>query len=133
MQEKMPKMSKEYRSDMLIQDGHLVVVQERLVKVFGLDKAVFIQKLHYWLRTESGVVIDGRRWVYNTLAQWHKQSPWWSARTIQRIIKDLEELKVIVSWKINRDKGDHTKWYTIDYGVMNQLERDYLDAHNERR
>ena len=133
MQEKFPKMSDEFRSDMLIHNGHLVVVQERLVKVFGLDRAVFIQKLHYWLNTESGVIIDRRRWVYNTLEQWHNQSPWWSARTIRRIISDLEELKVIVSAKINVELGDHTKWYTIDYGVMNQLEKNYIDAHSKYR
>ncbi len=123
-----PKMSDEYRSDMLIHDSHVVVVQESLARVFGLDKAVFIQKLEYWLKTESGVVIDRRRWIYNTYEQWHKQSPWWSAMTVRRMVKYLEDCGVIVSVELNGDKGDHTKWYTLDHGVMNQMERDYNDA-----
>jgi len=127
---KMPKMSTEYHSDLLIHDGHLVVIQERLVKVFGLDKAVFLQKLHYWLNTESGVVIERRRWVYNTLEQWRNQMPWWSLMTIRRMVKDLEKSKVLVTCKINVEKGDHTKWYTIDYGVMNDMRREYLDANS---
>ena len=131
MQEKMPKMSNEFQSNLLIHDGHLVVIQERLVKVLGLDKAVFVQKLHYWLNTESGIVIERRRWVYNTYEQWRKQSPWWSARTIRRIVKDLEHLKVIVSVELNANKGDHTKWYTIDYGVLNKLWSEYLDENSE--
>lgn len=126
-----PKMSTEYKSDLLIHDGHLVVIQERLVKVLGLDKAVFVQKLHYWLNTESGVIIERRRWVWNTYEQWHKQSPWWSAMTIRRMIKDLEGLGVVVSVELNGDKGDHTKWYTIDYGKLNELWNAYLEKNSE--
>ncbi|MDJ0577122.1 MAG: hypothetical protein QNJ65_18420 [Xenococcaceae cyanobacterium MO_234.B1] len=35
-----------------------------------INAAVIIQQLHYWLRKDVGVVIDGVRWVYNSFESW---------------------------------------------------------------
>src|SRR5205823_12986251 len=80
----------------------------------GLNEAIALQQLHYWLqRTKQER--DGRPWVSFTYSQWQAQFPWWSIRTLKTLLPDMESRGLITSANYNRHATDRTKWYTINY------------------
>lgn len=107
-------------SKLLIADVPLVVLP-KLAEKIGLNEAIFLQQLHYRLE-HAKYEIDGHRWVYNTVNDWSKQFPFWSQRTLARTISSLEKRKLVLTGNYNRKGFDRTKWYTIDYDLLDQLE-----------
>ena len=87
---------------------------------FGLNEAIVLQQLHYWLN-QSNKIIDNKPWVYNTYQDWLKQFPFWSERTMQRILLNLEEKGLVESANHNPKKSDKTKWYTLNYAELDNL------------
>ena len=106
-------------SKLLINENPIIVLPT-LAKKIGLNEALFIQQLHYWL-ADSKHTYDGYQWVYNTYEDWHRQFPFWSTSTIRRIIGKLESEGLIVSGNYNRFKMDKTKWYRINYEYLESL------------
>ena len=43
-----------------------------LAKSVGLEEAIVIQQLHYWLQ-KSGKLFENNLWIYNTFNEWAKQ------------------------------------------------------------
>jgi len=106
-------------SKLLINENPILVLPT-LAKKIGLNEALFIQQLHYWL-ADSKHTYDGYQWVYNTYEDWHRQFPFWSTSTIRRIIGKLEREGLIISGNYNRFKMDKTKWYRINYEYLESL------------
>ena len=92
----------------LLLDDRPLIVLPALAKVVGLNEAIVLQQLHYWLQ-ESNHYIDGRRWIYNTYEDWEKQFPFWSNKTIRRTITKLENDGLIITGNYNKLKIDKTK------------------------
>jgi len=107
-------------SRLLISEPPLLVLPSLAVLV-GLNEAIFLQQLHYWL-LQSGKERDGRWWIYNTYDEWHGQLPFWSVRTIRRIVGELEGKDLVLSTtSYNAQKVDQTKWYSLDYAELDRL------------
>ncbi|ARA88425.1 TPA: hypothetical protein ACPDS2_002240 [Pasteurella multocida] len=105
---------------LLIDDQPLQVLPE-LAKAIGLNEAIFVQQLHYFLNISKHKYED-RIWIYNTIDEWCEIFPFWSKKTIQRTIKRLEEMGLILSTnKLNKMKMDKTKWYSIAYEKIEEL------------
>jgi DnaD/phage-associated family protein len=104
---------------LLLDESPILVLPSLATKV-GLNEAIFIQQLHYWLK-DSNNTRDGFKWVYNTYEEWNEQFPFWSIRTLKRIITGLENNGYIISANYNQIKIDKTKWYRIDYEKLNEL------------
>ena len=111
---------------LLIEEPPLQILPSLAVAI-GLNEAIFLQQLHYWVRMSSHVH-EGRRWVYNSLAEWQLQFPFWSDRTLRRVIKSLESplpgygrALMISTPHLNTHPMDKTKWYTLDYALVNEL------------
>lgn len=93
----------------------LVVNPELAVRI-GLNEAIVLQQLKYWLNeTDSGVEYDGRQWVYNTLDQWQKQFPFWSVDTVKRALTSLQNQELVFAEKLNKAQRDQTNYYAINY------------------
>ncbi|MFA6851281.1 MAG: hypothetical protein WCS30_13135 [Selenomonadaceae bacterium] len=107
----------------LINEPPLLVLPTLAVEV-GLNEAIFLQQIHYWV-SRSTHIIDGRSWVYNSLEEWRKQFPFWSARTIDRIVSNLCDKKILITGVFNQKAFDRTKWYTIDYDKLTLLEQKF--------
>ena len=99
-------------SRLLIDEPPLQVLPS-LAVAHGLNEAIILQQIHYWLRSKSGTIDEtGRRWIFNGYADWQEQFPFWSEDTIYRTIRNLERSGILLS----RQEGtDRRKWYTIDY------------------
>ena len=111
---------------MLIPEPPLQVLPTLAVAI-GLNEALFLQQLHYWLRM-SPHVFEGQRWVYNDYKDWHAQFPFWSERTLRRVINRLEKPfsgcdrpLILTTTQFNRHPMDQTKWYTADYDALDDL------------
>ncbi len=92
-----------------------------LATLIGLNEAIVIQQVHYWIKNKEKAnqdYIDGRYWVYNTYEQWQAQFPFWHINTIQRTFKSLEKKGLLIVGNYNKAGFDKTKWYTIDYDVL---------------
>ncbi|GHI00072.1 conserved phage C-terminal domain-containing protein [Neobacillus kokaensis] len=107
-------------STLVVNESPVMVIPSLAVKL-GLNEAIVLQQIHYWL-VRSKHVIEGKRWVYNTYHDWQKQLPFWSESTIKRTIRSLESLGYLQSGNWNRLKLDKTKWYTINYDKLPELE-----------
>jgi hypothetical protein len=84
----------------------------------GLNEAIVLQQIHYWLRTSQNIR-DGHRWVYNTYEQWREDNfPFWSVRTLQRIFARLEKKGFVISCSFNAHKWNQVKWYRINYARL---------------
>ncbi|MEH7178291.1 conserved phage C-terminal domain-containing protein [Neobacillus vireti] len=114
-------------SRLLINESPVMIIPSLAAKI-GLNEAVVLQQIHYWLGI-SKHKIEGRTWVYNTYEEWQKQLPFWSVSTIKRSIRSLEMLGLLISANFNQMKMDKTKWYSIDYEKLHEIE----DSLQERK
>ncbi len=106
---------------LLIDDIPLQVLPG-LAKAIGLNEALFLQQLHYWLN-RSEHVHSGQRWIYNTAAEWKEQLPFWSEKTIRRVVKSLKDLGLIETTdRFNKRNYDKTTWFTINYEAVEKIE-----------
>jgi len=105
-------------SNILLAEQPLIVVP-KLAVLLGLNEALVLQQLHYWVNKSSNIR-DGRRWVYNSITEWRKQFPFWSTDTVKRTVSKLVNSKLVIKDTFNRSAFDRTLWYTIDYDMLNQ-------------
>ena len=104
-------------SRLLIDEPPLQVLPS-LAREIGLNEAIMLQQMHYWL-IKSSHEFEGVKWFYKTLEDWQTEFPFWSAMTIRRTLTNLEKQKVIRIGNFNKKKFDKTKWYTIEYQCVN--------------
>ena len=111
-------------SKLLLNEQPLLVMPQ-LAKKIGLNESLVLQQIHYWNeinKKANNNFRGGYHWTFNSYESWTEQFPFWSKNTIARTIANLEEIKLVVSGNYNKLKIDRTKWYRIDYDVLNALE-----------
>jgi hypothetical protein len=103
--------------------SHHLLIRERVLLLypsmavaFGLNEAIFLQQLAFLMKRDSAEVHDGSRWIQITAAQLQREFPFWSERTVKRIIADLKERDLILV-KRGRDGSS----YTLNYEAMGQV------------
>ncbi|HEK0556828.1 TPA: replication protein, partial [Proteus mirabilis] len=100
---------------LLLKSRPLVVIPELAVRL-GLNEAMLLQQIQYWLtETTSGVEYDGSRWIYNTVEEWKNQFPFFSESTIKRAFTNLKKQGVLRIEQINKSNHDRTNYYAINY------------------
>lgn len=111
-------------SKLLLDEQPLLVMPQLAAKI-GLNESIILQQIHYWNeinKKTNNNLRDGQYWTYNSIKEWQEQFPFWSERTIQRTITNLEKMKLIIVGNYNKLKIDRTKWYRIDYFALKTLE-----------
>lgn len=130
----------------LLLDEPPLQVMPTLATLIGLNEAIVLQQIHYWVKhneKDRQNFIDGHYWVYNTYEQWHEQFPFWSVMTIRRTMTKLENQKLLIAENYNHAGFDKTKRYTINYDTLNNLvsasvqneqtyTRDYTETTTDR-
>jgi len=111
-------------SKLLLNEQPLLIMPQLAVKI-GLNESVIIQQIHYWNEINKKLdnnYKDNNYWTFNSVEQWKLQFPFWSSSTIKRAIAKLQGMKLIVTGNYNKYRYDKTKWYRIDYKVLEALE-----------
>lgn len=104
-------------SNKFLFDEHPLVIQPKLAECVGLNEAIILQQMNYWLK-KSEKYFDGHVWIYNTYKTWNEQFPFFSLSTIRRTISNLEKENIIITGNYNKAGFDKTKWYTINNDVL---------------
>ncbi|MBU5486442.1 DnaD domain protein [Clostridium sp. MSJ-11] len=113
-------------SKLLLDSEPLIILPDLAVKI-GLNESIILQQIHYWLEINRKAKInnyDEHVWTFNTIEKWQEQFPFWSERTIKRILKSLKEQDLIITGNYNKKAYDRTLWYTINYKKVEQLENE---------
>lgn len=82
----------------------------------GINGAIMLNHLHYWVKknADNGMnYYDGYFWTYNSIAAYKKQFPFWSEKTIYRILRELEVNGYVKTGNYNQSAYDRTKWYAL--------------------
>lgn len=115
-------------SKLLIDEQPLQVLPS-LACAIGLNEAMVLQQLHWRLRY-SKKQVNGLFWVFDKYEVWQQEHfPFWSLDTVKRTFRSLEQKNLVISSdKFNQFKLDRTKWYTINYEVLNTLDTEGENA-----
>lgn len=135
---------KDIKTSYLLFDGKPLIIRPELACRIGLNEAIVLQQVHYWLETKKDMFKgkklenehtyrNGMFWTYNTYQDWQLEFPFWSTKTIQRTFKSLEEMGIILSTsEFNKMSTDKTKWYSIDYNRLDEI-KSLKDAKNFKK
>ena len=96
-----------------------LVINPEMAEKIGLNEAIIIQQLHYWIQ-KSSIEHDGRMWAYNTIDGWKKQFPFFGEKTIKRTFDSLKKSGYIEVKKLAKNKFDKTNYYSINYGLFDE-------------
>lgn len=92
-----------------------------LAQIVGLENAIFIQDIAYWLdynKSSGSAFEDGRYWSYSTLSAICERHPYWTKRQVERIIKNCRENGWIIVSNFNKSKYDRTNWYSLGDKIL---------------
>ncbi len=107
-------------SSLLINEAPLQVLPSLAVALKNVHEAIILQQVQYWL-SRSNFIFNNRKWVYNTLDEWHEQFPWITKKSVGDKFRSLEKKGILIVGNFNKLKYDRTKWYSIDYDKLNSL------------
>lgn len=95
-------------------DENPLLVFPRLAKDIGLNEAIALQQIHYWVTRSRHTRNDsGHRWAPGTWEWWKTQFPFWSVSTIRRAFKNLEDSKLILVKQTAR-----FNWVAVDHDAL---------------
>lgn len=106
----------------LLIDDYPIQVLPKLAEEIGLNEAIVLQQMHYWLNT-SKHKYNGKKWIYNSFPSWQEQFPFWSIMKIKRAIYSLEKKDLLHVGNYNKAGFDKTKWYSINYETLESVIR----------
>jgi hypothetical protein len=115
-------------SKLLINEPALQVLPSLAVAI-GLNEAIVVQQVHYWLGMKGiGKVVNGQKWVYNTIGEWQEQFPFWSTDTVRRTLVSLRKSGLLIGECLADNAFDKTMHYRIDYDVLATIEDGILPS-----
>lgn len=112
------------RGSLYLLDEPPLVLQPSLAKNIGLNEAIVLQQIHYWIThnmKNNKNFYDGKYWTYNSITKWQQNEfIFMSIRTVERVFKNLEQKGILIVGNYNKEKRDRTSWYSIDYEVLDK-------------
>lgn len=120
-----PHLSEVKSHTSLLMDEEALQVLPSLAVALGLDEAIVIQQLWYWLnpKRKVGRILDGHRWVFNTYAEWRESNfPFWSEIHIKRLFLKLEKAGIIISCQPD-GRMSRRKYYRLSDWFVNRAKK----------
>lgn len=109
-------------NNLLINEPPLQVLPS-LACAVGLNEAILLQQVHYWLR-HAKVKHDDKMWIYKTVDKWKEQDfPFWSIDTIKRAISSLRKQEVLLVSKLASNSFNRVNHYSINYVKLDEISR----------
>jgi hypothetical protein len=113
-------------------DEYPLLVLPTLACALGLNEAIVVQQIHFWLQNPKvGKKINGRKWMNNTYDEWKRDNfKFWSIPTIRRAFDALREQGYIdASPEFNANPHDRTLWYTVNYEKVDEVVNKWVKEH----
>ena len=102
----------------------VIVLQRQRLVAIGVNEALFLARLEYWLDQNKGnpeFQRDGCTWCRKSYAEWQQDLPFVSAITVRRVIAALEAQGLIQSTSAYRRDSSEAKWYTVNQANQARL------------
>lgn len=119
---------------MFLFDEQPIFANKTLAKEIGLNEALVLQQINYWLeinKKQGKNFFDGRYWTYNSIRSWHENDfDYLSIDTVKRTFAKLEKSGFLVVGNYNKDPRDKTKWYSINETKLEEL---YLEVTQRKK
>ena len=110
---------------MYLFDEQPIVANKALARALGLNEALVLQQINYWIEInkKSGKNYhDEKYWTYNSIRAWQeKDFDYMSVDTVKRTFAKLEKAGYLLVGNYNKDPRDKTKWYTINDEKLEEL------------
>lgn len=122
-------------SEKLINEYPMLVLPS-LAVAMGLNDAIVLQQIHFLCdmnrrQHRDSHFKDGRWWCFNTVEQWSQVFPWWSEKTIKRVLYRLRDAGILLAEKHHESAWNHTLWYSINYSEINRFLEEKRSGQNE--
>jgi len=90
----------------------------------SIELAILVHHFAFWIdvnRRAKRNEHDGKVWMYQTLEQITENFPYWSKQQVERYIRKLTNMGVLVKGNYNTNKYDRTVWYAFgDDWIQNE-------------
>lgn len=93
-----------------------IAVYPQLAITIGINAAILLQQLHYWMEKTNNTTNKGEKYVYKTYKQWKQELPYISTKTIGRAVTKLTDMNLI-----RVERGIHKQYYFINYDEVQKL------------
>ena len=121
---------------MFLFDETPIFANPTLAKEIGLNEALILQQLNYWIevnRKTGKNYHEGRYWTYNSIRAWKEENfDYLSLDTVKRTFARLEKAGYLLTGNFNKDPRDKTKWYAINDGQLEALFWQLREEKNQR-
>jgi len=111
----------------LLIDEAPVYFAKTLTKYIGLEKAIILQQVHFWLevnKRDEKNYYENRYWVYSSFEQWaERDSSWWSQRKLLSLFCKLCDSKILIKKQLKKEQMDRTNFYTINYEKLDEIHK----------
>lgn len=118
---------------MYLFDEQPIVANKALARALGLNEALVLQQINYWIEInkKSGKNYhDEKYWTYNSIRAWQENDfDYMSVDTVKRTFAKLEKAGYLLIGNYNKDPRDKTKWYTINDEKLEEL---YLELNKKK-
>tara|TARA_Y100000361_G_C11161446_1_gene347657 strand:- start:4025 stop:4738 length:714 start_codon:yes stop_codon:yes gene_type:complete len=87
-----------------------------IAKQLGLNKAVILYNLDYWIqknRANNNNYFDGEYWTHNSVSAYKELFPYLSEKAIYKALKDLETDGYLITGNYHENKYNRSKWYSL--------------------
>jgi len=111
-----------FKKEAFCQKDRFFMIPETLSSHIGYEEALVITRIKYWI-LHNGKELAGEDgyWIYNSMQEWLKQFSRFSLYKLKKTITSLERKGLLLSKKANAHKGNHTKWYSINFEKLDAL------------
>lgn len=100
-----------------------LLIPPKLAATIGLHEATVLNQIQYWLNKGVGELINGIRWIWNTLDDWLNQFPFLSKWELRKALRRLrDDLGLLEFSQKQKHRWDRTGWYTINYKRLKALQ-----------
>lgn len=89
---------------------------EDLAKLYWVEESIMFSNITWWVKINEANernFYDWKYWTYNSMEAYAKLFPFWTSRQIQRILANLKQHDLIITWNYNKSPYDRTIWYAI--------------------
>lgn len=101
----------------------------------GVSAAIVFYHIAHWIKfneVHDRNFINGKYWMYDTIANMQRFLNFYTDRTIKNSISKLVETGYLIRDELSQDKYNHTKWYALTdkgmaYANLNNVQKGKFD------
>ena len=91
-----------------------------LAKEIGVNESLILLQIAYWIG-KGGHRRRGLLWTYQSVTDLQASFPFMSRSTVNRAVKNLQDLNLVVVENHNKAKFDRTRWFAINGTACSKL------------